>query len=149
MNILDRIRKEYKEAFKSKNIVKKDILNYILAQIKNKQIELGREPTEEEIIKLIQKEIKSRQESISFLEKSWNTEEVKIEKQKIEILKEYLPKMLSEDELKQIIEEKIKELNITDLKKQRWQLIWSIMKQYWPRVDGKLLNNIINWLITD
>jgi uncharacterized protein YqeY len=130
-------------------MIKKDILNYIISQIKNKQIDLWREPTDEEIIKLIQKEIKSRQESISFLEKAWNTEEANIEKQKIEILKEYLPKMLEEEELKQIVEEKIRQLNIIDLKKQRWQLIWSIMKQYWPRVDGKLLNEIIMKMIND
>jgi len=146
MSLIQKLKEEYKKAFKTKDLVKKDILNYILSQIKNKQIELWRQPTDEEIIKLIQKEIKARQESISFLEKAWKNEEADMEKKKIEVLKEYLPKMLEREELKQIVEDKIKELNITDLKKQRGQLIWFIMKQYWPRVDGRLLNEIINEL---
>jgi uncharacterized protein YqeY len=40
MTLLEKIRKEYKEAYKTKNIIKKDILNYLISQIKNKQIEI-------------------------------------------------------------------------------------------------------------
>lgn len=143
MSLLDQIKQDYKQAFKAKDTVKKDILNYLISQIKNKQIDLWHQPSDEDIIKIIKKEIKSRQESISFLEKSGKVEEAEIEKKKIEILKQYLPEMLSEDQLKKIVEEKIKELNISDLRKERWKLIWAIMKQYWPQVDGKLLNQVI------
>ncbi len=143
MSLLDQIKQDYKQAFKAKDTVKKDILNYLISQIKNKQIDLWHQPSDEDIIKIIKKEIKSRQESISFLEKSGKVEEAEIERKKIEILKQYLPEMLSEDQLKKIVEEKIKELNISDLRKERWKLIWAIMKQYWPQVDGKLLNQVI------
>ncbi len=143
MSLLDQIKQDYKQAFKAKDTVKKDILNYLISQIKNKQIDLWHQPSDEDIIKIIKKEIKSRQESISFLEKSGKVEEAEIEKKKINILKQYLPEMLSEDQLKKIVEEKIKELNISDLRKERWKLIWAIMKQYWPQVDGKLLNQVI------
>jgi uncharacterized protein YqeY len=40
MSLLAQIRQEYKEAFKAKDMIKKDILNYIISQIKNKQIDL-------------------------------------------------------------------------------------------------------------
>jgi uncharacterized protein YqeY len=70
MSLIEKIKQDYKEAFKAKDKVKKDILNYIISQIKNKQIELGYEPKDEDIIKIIKKEIKNRQESISFLKQS-------------------------------------------------------------------------------
>jgi len=140
----NKIKQDYKQAFKEKDLIKKDILNYIMSQIKNKEIDLQRELNDSEIIKIIQKEIKSRQESISFLEKGWNQKEIEIEKKKIEILKQYLPKMLSKDKLENIVEEYIKRLNITDLKKQRWILIKQIMSDYAGQVDWKLLNDIIS-----
>lgn len=148
MSLILKIKEDYKQAYKNKDTIKKDILNYIISQIKNKQIELWREPNDEEIIKLIQKEIKTRKESLSFLQKAWKTEDAKIEEKKIEILNSYLPEMLKEDELKQVVEEKIKQLNISDLKKERWKLIWAIMKEFWVRVDWRLLNKIINDMIS-
>ncbi len=135
---------DYKQAFKQKDLIKKDILNYIISQVKNKEIELQRSLKDEEIIKLIQKEIKTRKESISFLEKSGNQQEIEVEKAKITILERYLPSMLSKQELEGIVNKYITKLNITDLKKQRGQLIKQIMTDYPGQVDGKLLNEIIN-----
>ncbi len=75
----DKITADWKEAFKAKDIVKKDALNYMIAQIKNKQIEVQRELQDDEIIALIKKEIKGRQESIDFLTKANKLDDVAIE----------------------------------------------------------------------
>jgi uncharacterized protein YqeY len=61
---------QYKAAMKNKEQEKKDILNYIIAQIKYKKIELQKDPSDDEIIKIIKKEIKARQEAIDYLTKS-------------------------------------------------------------------------------
>ncbi len=139
----DKIKQDYKQAFKEKDIIKKDILNYILSQIKNKEIDLQKQLDDTDVIKIIQKEIKSRKESIDFLKKSWNQEEVEIENKKIEILEQYLPKMLSKQELEDLVEQYISKLNINDLKKQRWILIKQIMTDYPWQIDWKLLNEVI------
>lgn len=75
----DKITQDYKEAFKARDDAKKSALNYMIAQIKNKQIEVQRELTDEEAIALIRKEIKSRQEAIEFLQKANKLDDVKQE----------------------------------------------------------------------
>lgn len=142
--MFEKMMSEYKIAMREKNVIRKEILNYVIAQIKNKKIELQREPDDKEIIQVLKKEIKNRQESISYLEKTWNSEEITIEKAKIAVLQEFLPPMLSEDDLKDIVTKKISELNISDKQKERGKLIWAIMKEYWENVDWSLLNKVIN-----
>ena len=148
MSIFDQIKQDYKKAFKEKDKIAKEILNFILAQIKNKQIELWKQPDDTQIIKIIQKEIKTRKEAIENLKKVGNQQEVEIEEQKIKILEKYLPKMFSKEQLQDIVQKEIKNLNITDLKKQRGILIKNIMEKYGPQVDWKLLNQIINTLLS-
>jgi len=61
---------DYKQAMRDKAAIKKEILNFIISQVKYKKIEIQKDPTDEDVIQIIKKEIKSRQESISFLEKA-------------------------------------------------------------------------------
>ena len=63
-------------------------------------------------------------------------------------MEKYLPKMFSKEQLQDIVQKEIKNLNITDLKKQRGILIKNIMEKYGPQVDWKLLNQIINTLLS-
>lgn len=146
MKVLKKIKKDYKKAFKNKNKIKKDILNYIRSQIKDKKIAIDGDFEYKHVIKVIKKEIKSRKESLDYLEKSGKDKQIKQEKRKIEILKEYLPDMLDEKELKQLVKEQIKEKGIDNPKANRGEIIQPIMKKHRPKVDGGLLNQVINEL---
>ena len=55
-------------------------------------------------------------------------------------------KQLNEDELKELVQQKINELTITDLQKQKGQLIGIMMKEYGPQIDGSILQKVINSL---
>ena len=79
------LQEEYKQAMRDRNKITKEILSFVLAQLKNKQIDQQAELTDDEVIKVIKKEIKGRKEALVFIEKSGNTEEVAIEEEKIEI----------------------------------------------------------------
>ena len=85
-------------------------LNYLLAQIKNKKIELRTEVSDDDVIAVIKKEIKSLNETLLFLEKANKLDEIKIETEKKEILQSYLPEMLSEEQTKSLIDETIAKL---------------------------------------
>lgn len=147
MTVYEQILGDWKIAFKAREKVKKDILAYLIAQIKNKQIDERRTLTDEEVMKLIKKEIKMREETLVFLEQAKKDNEVAVEKENIALLSVYLPEILSESQLRQIVEEKIKDSDIQDLQKQRGLLIWVIMKEYGARVDGGMLHRIITSLI--
>jgi len=145
--MFEKIQNDYIQAMKDKEILKKSALNYLIAQIKNKKIELQRDPNDEEIISLIKKEVKSLNEAISFLEKANKPEELQEEKEKKLILESYLPAMLDEEQTKSLIENAIRNLNITDLKTQRGLLMKELMATHKTELDPALLNALINTML--
>lgn len=145
--MFEKIQNDYIQAMKDKEILKKSALNYLIAQIKNKKIELQRDPNDEEIISLIKKEVKSLNEAISFLEKANKPEELQEEKEKKLILENYLPATLNEEQTKSLIESAIRNLNITDLKTQRGLLMKELMATHKTELDPALLNSLINTML--
>ncbi len=147
MGLLEQIQKDYIEAMKAKDTVKKSALNYILAQIKNKKIELQKELEDIDIIKILKKEIKAIWETIWFLEQTDKKEELEEEKAKKLLLEFYLPQCKSKEETQTIIEWLISELGITELAKQRWQIMKEIKARYGEEVDWSIANWVINSML--
>ena len=145
--MFEKIQKDYIWAMKNKEILKKSALNYLIAQIKNKKIELQRDPNDEEIVALIKKEVKSLNEAISFLEKANKPEELQEEKEKKLILESYLPATLDEEQTKALIVATISKLNITDLKTQRGLLMKELIATHNEELDTALLNSLINTML--
>ena len=144
MTLLEQITADYKEAMKAKEEEKKIILNYLLAQIKNKKIETQQDPTDADIMSIIKKEVKAVTETISFLEKAEKNEEKEQELFKKSVLESYLPQMMNEEETENFLETMIQELEITDLKSQRGMIMKKIKEEGITTVDGVILNNCIN-----
>ena len=144
MTLLEQIQKDYLAAMKARDEIKKSALNYIIAQIKNKRIELQKEVEDSDVVKILKKEIKAICETIWFLEKTDKKEELEAEKEKKVILEFYLPQCKSKEETKTIIEWLISELWITELAKQRWQIMWAIKWKYGEEVDWSIANEVIN-----
>ena len=145
--MFNKIQNDYIQAMKNKETLKKSALNYLIAQIKNKKIELQRDPNDEEIISIIKKEVKSLNEAISFLEKANKPEELQEEKEKKQILENYLPATLNEEQTKTLIVATISKLNITDLKTQRGLLMKELMATHKTELDPALLNSLINTML--
>ena len=114
--LYEKILEDYKVAMKEKQEVKKTALNYVLAQIKNKKIELQRDPNDDEIIAILKKEVKALNESLGFLEKANKPEELAEEQEKKSIIESYLPQMLNREQTEKLIKEIIEKQGISDLK---------------------------------
>ena len=145
--MFEKIQNDYIQAMKNKETLKKSALNYLIAQIKNKKIELQRDPNDEEIVAIIKKEVKSLNEAISFLEKANKPEELQEEKEKKLILEHYLPATLNEEQTKTLIVATISKLNITDLKTQRGLLMKELMATHKTELDPAVLNSLINTML--
>lgn len=145
--LYEQIFSEYKDAMKNKEQNKKDILNYVFAQLKNKQIELKSDLSDVDVISIIKKEIKAREESISFLKKQNKVDEVEIEASKITILKEYLPAVFDEQKTKEIVENVITDLSIVDISKERWKIMSKIKEEYSTNIDMSLVNKILSQMM--
>ncbi|UFX83208.1 GatB/YqeY domain-containing protein [Candidatus Absconditicoccus praedator] len=136
------IKEGYKKAMKEKDVSKKELYNYLLSQIAYKEKELGRELKDEEYVKIIQKEIKQKKEEIGFLK---NEEDINQESAKLDLLESFLPEMIGEENLKNIVQNTIEKLGIQDVAKQKGQIIKNIFEHYdKTQIDGALLNKIID-----
>lgn len=141
---MDQITNDYKEAMKHREESKKLALNYVLAQAKNKKIELQTDLTDDDIIALLKKEIKAINEALGFLEKANKPEEIAIENEKKTVLESYLPAMLSPEQTEIVIDTLMIQLAITDLKTQRGLLMKELMAHHKSEIDGATVNEIIN-----
>lgn len=117
--LLTRLVQAYQSAIKAKEENKKIILNYVLAQIKNKEIELQRVLVDEEIISILRKEVKALSESIGFLQKAGKKQDLAGEEEKRRILEQYLPQYLDRVQTESLLECLMVELGIQDFRKER------------------------------
>ena len=147
MSLEEKVFADYKQAFKDKDESKKGILNYIVAQLKNKKIETQKDLTDDDVISVIKKEMKARNEAIEFLEKAGKSEDVAFEKSNIAVLQQYVPEMMSEDQVRALVQETISTLGVQDLKAERGKVVGAVMASHKAVVDGKMLNDIIMSLL--
>ncbi len=145
--LYEKILEDYKISMKEKQEVKKTALNFVLAQIKNKKIELQRDPNDDEIIAILKKEVKALNEAIGFLEKANKPEELAEEQEKKSIIESYLPQMLNREQTEKLIKEIIDKQGITDLKTGRWLLMKELMASHRSELDWSLVNEIINSML--
>jgi uncharacterized protein len=108
-NLFDEINQNFLKKFKEKDQIAIDTLRMIKSSIKNKEIESGKSLKNEDIIKILRSEIKSRNESVSKFKQAGRDDLSQREEKEIELIKSFLPKGLEPGELKKIVEEAIKE----------------------------------------
>ncbi len=108
MSIKKEINDDFKEAFKSKDDLKKTVLASLKSEIKNKEIDnKGQELSDEQIISLISSEIKKRRESAKQYKEGGRDDLAQNEEKEAEILQKYLPEQLSDQELDDMIDDAI------------------------------------------
>lgn len=83
---------------------------------------------------------------MGFLEKAAKVDDLAEEQEKLTVLQSYLPVTLSVEATKEIVQQIIAEQGITDIQKQRGQLMWAIMKDYKDKVDPSVVNQVISSL---
>lgn len=103
--IKDDIQQAIYTNLKAKNETATKVLRFILSQIKYEEINKQKDLTDEEVIAVLQKEMKKRKESIEMYKKSGRQDIVDDETKQIEIIEQYTPKQMSEEEVKKVIDD--------------------------------------------
>ena len=151
MSLREKIETEYKSAVKSKDKSKISTYRLILSGIKDLDIKnrsgIDKKDTDDsDISKLLKKMIKQRSESIEIYKKNNRDDLLKIEQQEVEILSNYLPKQLSEDETLKLCNDVIVKLGAKDIK-DMGKIMGELKKNYSDSIDfaiaGKVLKNIL------
>ncbi len=144
--IKEKLLNDLKEAMKDKNLVRKNTVQMVRAAIlqveKDKQIEL----TDEQVIEIIAKESKKRKDAASEFEKSGREDLIKQNNEEIEILSEYLPKQLSNEEIEKIVKEVITATGASSIKD-----MGKVMKEAKEKIgaaaDGKAISDAVKRLL--
>ena len=137
-DLKSQLRTDLTEARKSRKRLEIIVLSSLLAEVHNREIELGRDLDEVDVTKVITKAVKQRREASEMMRSGGRPELADKELQEMSILQKYLPAMLSESEIRAIIR--------TALQQgfdQMGSLMGEVMPKLQGRVDGKEVNRIV------
>ena len=143
---LEKIESDLKTAMKEKNEIKLGTLRMLKAAIKNKEIDKKQALSNQEILQVIQKQVKQRKDSIVEFEKAKRQDLLQKETAEIAVLELYLPKQLSESELKAIVQKAVQSTGAKS-KADMGKIMKEVMPQIAGRADGKQVNQIVSALL--
>tara|TARA_B100000029_G_scaffold509570_1_gene599070 strand:+ start:81 stop:539 length:459 start_codon:yes stop_codon:yes gene_type:complete len=152
MSLREKITKQFNEALKSKNKILVSTLRLILAAIKERDIAVRtgdkrEEIKDSEIIKVLRKMKKQRQDSVDLYKKGQRQELLEAEQAEINIIDTFLPKQLNEEETKKICKEIIESLGASSIK-DMGKIMGTLKKKYSDSIDFSKVNIIVKELLS-
>ena len=133
-------------AMKSGDEIKTNILRTLLSMLKEKQIEKKEDINEEEYLSIIKRLVKQLKESADAYQKAGRSELYEKEVSELDILKEYLPEILSEQQTLDLVKEVIGQTSANSLS-DMGKVMSLIMKKSNGKVDGKIANKFVKELL--
>ena len=148
MSIKDQLTADMKQAMKDREAgkLRLSVIRMVRANIKNVEINDKKELTDDEVLAVLMKEVKMRQDSVEEFQKAGRDELVAQDKEEIAILKKYLPDALSDVELKAIVAEVIADVGATS-PKDMGKVMPAVMVKTKGRADGKRINVMVRELL--
>jgi uncharacterized protein YqeY len=138
---------DIKQAMKNKDNFKRDTLRFLHSAIKQVEIDKRIELNTADIIKIIQKSIKQRNDTITQYKEAQRDELVEKEANEIKLLEQYLPKQVDDNELESIIKEIIKDTGASS-KKDMKIVMSQANEKLAGRADGKRISQIVNSILS-
>ena len=144
MALYEQIKKDLVSAMKAKDTLRLSVLRMTKSAITEEEIRGNKELSDDGVITVLTRLVKQRNEAAEAFEKGGNAEKAASERAEIEILKEYLPKALTEDEIRDLVNETIQEVGAkapTDFA--------IVMKSVMPKVKGKADGGLVNRIVKE
>ena len=146
MNYTDQIKNDMYVAMKSGDKIKTNILRTLLSTLKEKQIEKKEDINEDEYLSIIKRLVKQLTESADAYQKAGRSELYEKEVSELDILKEYLPEILSEQQTLDLVKEVISQTSANSLS-DMGKVMSLIMQKSNGKVDGKIANRLVRELL--
>ena len=136
MTIQGRLESDYIQAYKAKDTVRLAVLRHLKTAAKNREVEVLRPLTDDDLLDLISRQVKQRRDSIEQYEKHGRTDLAAVEVAELAVLEGYMPSPLSEAELTEIIERLVAETGASS-PKDMGRVMAALTLGYKGRYDGK------------
>jgi len=146
MGLKEKLMEDMKAALKARDRERLSVIRMLQSLIKNAEIEKRGELTDEEIVSLLMKYAKQRRESIELYEKGGRQDLVEREKRELQIVESYLPRQMSEDEVRELVRKVIEEVGATS-PRDIGKVMQAVMPRVKGRADGSMVNRIVRELL--
>ena len=140
--MFDQIQNDMKTALKNGEKIKANTLRLLISKLKNKAIEVGSSLDDKQILQVIQKTAKQHKESIRMYKDGNREDLVKQEQAELDIIEEYLPSMMSEEEVNTVVESIIQETGATTMA-DFGKVMPQVMKKGAGKIDGSIAQSIL------
>ena len=142
MSLKDRISEDMKEAMKAHEKDRLAVIRMVRSAIRQTEIDGKKELDDEGVIAVISKELKMRKDSLEEFGKGGREDLVEKTRAEIEVLLPYLPEQLSEEDVKAMVEDAVKETGAASVK-DMGKVMGVLMPKVKGRADGKLVNRLV------
>jgi len=143
MSLKKELQEDLKEAMKSKNNVKLEVVRSVLTGVKNLEVQKMREAEDEDVLQVIKQEVKKRKEAIEMYEKAGRTDLLEQEKAELSVLETYLPPLMSEEEVREVVKRQIEKVQPTSIK-ERGKIMGLLMQELKGKADGNVVSSILD-----
>jgi hypothetical protein len=131
-----------KEAMTAKDNIRRDAIRFLQSAIKQVEIDTRKELSQEDMLGILQKELKKRKESLDELTKVGREDEAAATQNEITIIESFLPRQLSREEIAAFVQEAIAQTGVTSVK-EMGKLMGALMPKVKGLADGKLVNDVV------
>jgi uncharacterized protein YqeY len=146
MNTKEKLSEALKDAMRSRDELRKRTVRMALAAIKNAEIDKNAPLDEPAMLAILQKEVKSRYETIEGAERARREDLITEAQNEIAVLEEFLPQPLSAEELEEIVKAAIAEVGATS-PREMGKVMQAVMPKVQGRADGKEVNQIVRCIL--
>jgi uncharacterized protein YqeY len=142
MSLIEEIKEEVEDAMREGDAERRDALRLILASLQSAEKELQRPLAEDEELQVLQRERKKRVEAAEAFRAGGREAQAEKEEAELEVLEEFMPEPISEEELEQIVDDVIAEVGATSMR-DIGRVMADVMPQVAGRADGSAVSQLV------
>jgi uncharacterized protein len=142
MTLIADIEKELRDARLARDDARRDALSLLLSSLRSAEKELQRSLSEDESLQVLQRERKKRVEAMEAFDEAGREEQADREEFELDVIEEFMPEPLSEEELEEVVDNVIAEVGATSLR-DLGRVMADVMPQVSGRADGSTVSQLV------
>jgi uncharacterized protein len=147
MSLLEQLREDLKAAMRAQDDRRKSALRMVLTEVQLAEVERSEPLRDEDVVVLIRKEVKRREEAVEMMREAGRDELVDDEVRELTILQAYLPKMMTEAEITKLVEAVIEDVGAESMR-DMGAVMGAVMPRVKGRADGQMVNQVVRKLLS-
>ncbi|GEL78321.1 GatB/YqeY domain-containing protein [Tenuibacillus multivorans] len=142
MTLLERLNEDMKQALKNKEKDRLAVIRMVKSSLQNEAIKKGEELSEDDEMQVLTREVKQRKDSLQEFKNANREDLVEKTEQELQVIQDYLPEQLSDEELEQIIVQTIEEIGASS-KNEMGKVMSAVMPKVKGKADGSKVNKMV------